>query len=216
MAERIELEATKRSVVGKQVKHLRANGVVPGVLYGPTFETVELQMEWAKLQPVLRAAGGSHVIQIMVAGEEFNALVREVQRHPLRGEVLHVDFYRVRMDVAIRTEVPVVLVGSDDVIVRAGGVVNHEMTSVEVECLPGDLPARVEVNISGLQAVGDHILTSHLPELPGVTYMLPDEDVVVVSTSYLASAEEEEAGEAETSSEPELIRRRLLDEEEEA
>ena len=213
MAERIVLEATERDVVGKQVKQLRANGVIPGVMYGPTFEAVALQMESAKLNPVLRAAGGSHVIQIQVGSEEYNALVREVQRDPLRGTVLHVDFYRVRMDVVIRTEVPIVVVGSEEAIVRAGGVVSHEMASVEVECLPGDLPAYVEVDISGLTEVGTHILTSALPELPGVTYMLPDEDVVVVSTSYLAREEEEEP--EETGPEPELIRRRPEDEEEE-
>jgi large subunit ribosomal protein L25 len=131
--------------------------------------------------------------------------------------VLHVDFYRVRMDVAIRTEVPVVLVGDESAIEAAGGVINHEMTKVEVECLPADLPEHIVVDVSSLKEVGDHILASALPQLPGVTYQI-EPDQVVVSTTYLARIEEEEE-EAEAPAveavEPELVRRRREEEEEE-
>ena len=213
MANPIVLEATKRKLTGKQVKQMRAEGMIPGVLYGPTFDPVPLQVNWLELRPVLREAGGSHLIQLNVDGEQHNALVRQVQRHPIRGDVLHVDFYRVRMDVAIRTEVPVMLVGSAEAIEEAGGVVNHEVISVMVECLPGDLPAHVELDISALKEVGDSILASALPVLPGVTYLVDSGDVLV-STSYLTAAEEGEV-EAEVSAEPELIRRREEEEEEE-
>lgn len=213
MANPIVLEATKRKLTGKQVKQMRAEGMIPGVLYGPTFDPVPLQVNWLELRPVLREAGGSHLIQLSVDGEQHNALVRQVQRDPIRGDVLHVDFYRVRMDVAIRTEVPVVLVGSAEAIEEAGGVVNHEVISVMVECLPGDLPAHVELDISALKEVGDSILASALPVLPGVAYLVDSGDVLV-STSYLTAAEEEEI-EAEVSAEPELIRRREEEEEEE-
>jgi large subunit ribosomal protein L25 len=187
--------------------------MIPGVLYGPTFDPVPLQVNWLELRPVLREAGGSHLIQLNVDGEQHNALVRQVQRDPIRGDVLHVDLYRVRMDVAIRTEVPVMLVGSAEAIEEAGGVVNHEVISVMVECLPGDLPAHVELDISALKEVGDSILASALPVLPGVAYLVDSGDVLV-STSYLTAAEEEEV-EAEVSAEPELIRRREEEEEEE-
>ncbi len=206
MANPIVLEATKRELTGKQVKQMRAEGMIPGVLYGPTFDALPLQANWLELRPVLREAGGSHLILLNVDGEQHNALVRQVQRDPIRGDVLHVDFYRVRMDVAIRTEVPVVLVGSAEAIEEAGGVVNHEVISVMVECLPGNLPAQVEVDVTSLQEVGDSILASALPELPGVTYLVDSGDLLV-STSYLAAAEEEEA-KGEVSAEPELIRRR--------
>ncbi|MEW6579862.1 MAG: 50S ribosomal protein L25 [Chloroflexota bacterium] len=206
MANPIVLEATKRELTGKQVKQMRAEGIIPGVLYGPTFDALPLQANWLELRPVLREAGGSHLILLNVDGEQHNALVRQVQRDPIRGDVLHVDFYRVRMDVAIRTEVPVVLVGSAEAIEEAGGVVNHEVISVMVECLPGNLPAQVEVDVTSLQEVGDSILASALPELPGVTYLVDSGDLLV-STSYLAAAEEEEA-KGEVSAEPELIRRR--------
>lgn len=213
MAEKIVLEAAKRSVTGKEVRYLRAEGVVPGVLYGPMFDAIPLQVPWISLRPVLLEAGGSHIIQLNVGGEEYNALVRDVQRDPLRGDVLHIDFYRVRMDVAVRTDIPVVTVGAAPIITDLGGTVNQEMNSISVECLPGDLPAHVEVDLSVLKAIGDHILVRDLPQFPGVTYHAPADDIVVY-TSYLRVQEEEvEAAATSEAAEPELVRRRPDEEE---
>ncbi|MBN1565723.1 MAG: 50S ribosomal protein L25 [Anaerolineae bacterium] len=210
MADMLVLEAAKRDVLGKQVRHLRKEGIIPGVLYGPTIEAIPLQMKWTELRPLLRAAGGSSVIEVAVSGgETYNALVRDVQRHPLRGDVLHVDFYRVRMDVVIRTDVPVVTVGSDLVIAKKGGVISQEMTTVTVECLPGNLPSHIEVDISGMTEIGETILAVDLPQIEGVTYLVNDDDTIV-SSSYLERApeaeEEEIEGDFDGSAEPELVR----------
>jgi large subunit ribosomal protein L25 len=214
MAEKIVLEATKRAVTGKKVKHLRAKGMIPGILYGPGFESIPLQVEWIALRPALLKAGGSQLIQLVVDGEEYNTLVRKVQRAPLRNDiVLHIDFYRVRMDVVIRTEIPVAIFGQTPELELAGGVAAQEMNAVMIECLPGNLPAEIRVDISGLKTIGEMILASALPELPGVTYHV-DPDVVVVTTTYLQRPEELElAGEAAL--EPELVRRRAEEEDEE-
>jgi large subunit ribosomal protein L25 len=215
MAEIIVLDATRRDMLGKQVKHLRAEGMIPGVVYGPTFDPLSVQVEWTELRPALRAAGGSHLIQLKVDGEEYyNVLVRAVQRDPIRGDVLHIDFYRVRMDVVLRTDVPVVLVGNDAAITKNNGVVMHEMTSIEIECLPGDLPAAVEVDLSLLKEIGDSIFVRDLPALPGVTYMASEEDIVVVTALLSIAEEEEEEEEVAESAEPELIRAREEDEDE--
>jgi large subunit ribosomal protein L25 len=218
MAETMVLEVSRRNVQGKHVRHLRAEGIVPGVIYGPTFESLPVQVEWIKLRPVLRAAGGSHLIQLTVEGETHNTLVREVQRDPIRGEVLHIDFYRVRMDVVLRTDVPISLAGSDALITKNGGVVTHEMTSIQVECLPGNLPAEIEIDLSLLKEVGDSLLVKDLPELPGVTYLVGADNVVVSSSMLLQGGDEEEEEEEEVVSEgaePELVRRREEEEEEE-
>ncbi len=126
--------------------------------------------------------------------------------------MLHVDFYRVRMDVAIRTEVPVVLKGSVEAFEKLGGAILHEMNSVLIECLPTDLPAEIPVDISNLKQIGDVILASALPVLPGVTYHVEPNEVVV-TTTYLERAAEEEVA-APEEEEPELIRRRAEEEEE--
>jgi large subunit ribosomal protein L25 len=219
MADMIALKTQKRTVAGKAVRHLRREGIVPGVLYGPTIDSIPLQVEWTVLRPALRQAGGSSLIALSIDGEEHNALVRNVQRDPLRGDVLHIDFYRVRMDVAIRTEVPIITVGDDSQITELGGVVAQEMTSIMVECLPGDLPPHVEVDLSVLEEVGDSIQVNKLPVLDGVTYMANDDDTVVSSTYPRAVIEEEEEEEEDESliedaAEPELIRAERDDEEE--
>ncbi len=216
MANNLVLEATRREITGKHVKKLRAQGIIPGVLYGPAFEAVPFQVEWIKLRPVLQEAGGSQVIEVVLGDEKYHALVREVQRDILRGDVLHVDFYRVRMDVAIRTEVPIVLV-NDELILSKGGLVNQELNSVEVECLPTHLPSEIVVDLSALSEVGERVTVGQLPQLEGVTYVMDDE-VVVVSTQYMAREEEAEGEEEEIlpegAGEPELIRKEREDEDE--
>jgi large subunit ribosomal protein L25 len=214
MAEKIVLEATKRAVLGKQVRQLRRKGLIPGVLYGPGFDSMPIQVDWLTLRPALLRAGGTQIIQLNVDGDEYNTLVRKVQRSPLRHDiVLHVDFYRVRMDVAIRTEIPIVLKGDVRELETLGGTINQEMNAVMVECLPGDLPHEIQIDISGLKQIGDMILASALPELPGVTYHV-DPGVVVVTTTYLTRPEEEELA-AAGAAEPELVRRRAEEEEDE-
>ncbi len=217
MANNFVLEATRREITGKLVKKLRAQGIIPGVLYGPAFEAVPFQVEWAKLRPVLQEAGGSQVIEVVLGDKSYHALVREVQRDSIRGDVLHVDFYRVRMDVAIRTEVPIALT-NDELILSKGGLVNQELNSVEVECLPTDLPAEIVVDLSSLQEIGERVTVGQLPRFEGVTYLM-DDDVVVVSTQYMSQiTEEEEEGEEEIlpegTVEPELIRKEHEDEDE--
>lgn len=217
MADKIVLEVTRRELEGKGVRQLRRQGIIPGVLYGPTIESIPLQVEWTTLRPVLREAGGSQLIEMSIDGDTHNALVRNVQRNPIMGDVLHIDFYRVRMDVAIRTEVPLSTVGSDAAITEQGGIVAQEMTSIEVECLPGNLPALIEVDLSVLQDVGDTILVGALPVFEGVTLMASEDDVVI-STSFprqaIEEGEEEEELEVEAGDEPELIRPDREDEDE--
>ena len=90
MAEMIVLEANKRDMAGKQVRKLRQAGIVPGILYGPTFEAIPLQIAWTELRPTLRQAGGSQIIELHIDGETYNALVRNVQRAPLKLSLIHI------------------------------------------------------------------------------------------------------------------------------
>lgn len=206
-------------MIGKEVRHMRREGVIPGVLYGPGIDAVTLQIPWTELRPILLKAGGSRVIELNVDGEKYNALVRSVQRTPIRGDVLHIDFYRVQMDVSIRTEVPVVVTGSSDAIEDQDGVLVQELMALTVECLPGDLPSEITVDVSGLTEVGDQITVGDLPELPGVTYHDAPETVLVTTTYQQRATAEDEAADAEAEAEaeggePELIRREDEDEDE--
>jgi large subunit ribosomal protein L25 len=212
MAETIVLEANKRGLAGKQVKQLRAQGIIPGTLFGPAFDPVSVQVNWLELRPVLVKAGGSHLIQLNVEGETHNALVRNVQRDPLRGNVLHVDFYRVRMDVVMRTSIPVIMSGDKQALEKAGLMLIQEMSTVEIECFPINLPAEVRVDFSSLKEAGNSIVAAQLPPIEGVTYHVDPDATVAYATSAVQREELEEEGGA---AEPELIRRRPADEEEE-
>lgn len=204
MAENIVLQASRREVLGKQVRQLRNQELVPVVLYGPALEPVALQTDQTALKNALRQAGGSHLITLEIGDEQHNALVREVQRHPIRGDILHVDFLRVRMDVTIRTEVRTVLTGADH-ISDMGGLINHNLVMVEVECLPGNIPEEIPVDISVLKEIGDLLTVAQLPAIPGVEYRT-DPGAVVVSTSFATQRETEEEA-VEGAAEPELIRK---------
>ena len=125
MSESYKLAATTRDVVGKKVGKFRREGQIPGVIYGPNFEPVNIFISEGELRRVLAQAGGTHLLELEVNGETISALAREVQRNPIRNTLTHVDFYRVAMDRVIRTEVPVVLVGTSPAIVRKEAIAIH-------------------------------------------------------------------------------------------
>jgi large subunit ribosomal protein L25 len=213
MAQAIVLDATQRTIVGKQVRQLRRQGLVPGVLFGPEFDPINVQMDWTMLRLALRAAGGSSILDLKVDGTSYPVLVRHVHRAPITGDVLHVDFYRVRMDVKIRNYVPLVMTEFARELEEAGGMVMTEMNTVEVECFPADLPSHIEVSVAHLRQQGDAVLVKDLPVLKGVTYLAdPEATVFTASTAVTVEAEEEVEV---ASTEPELIRREREDEEEE-
>jgi len=192
---------------------LRRDGIIPGVLYGPDFEPINVQMPWTDLRLALRDAGGSSILELKIDGESYSALVRNVHRAPVTGAVQHVDFYRVRMDVEIHTDVRITLVGESKALEAAGGMVMQEMNTVELQCLPANLPAHIEVDVTGLTEIGQSILVSDLPALEGVRYMA-DPHAVVAAASYATAPQVVEEGEGAATAEPELIRRERAEEEE--
>ncbi|GAB4478518.1 MAG: 50S ribosomal protein L25/general stress protein Ctc [Anaerolineae bacterium] len=219
MSEMISLEAAKRDIVGKQVRQLRREGLVPVVVYGPDFESLSLQVDARELRSVLKEAGGTHIINLKVGRETINTLARSVQRDPIRGDILHVDFYRVDLKRPIRAEVSVVVVGESPVVESGEGMVLHLLNNIEVEALPTNLPSHLEVDVSALNEIGATIYVRDLALPEGVeVHADPDEPVVKIDYAPML-AEEEEGEEEETflgeSVDVEVIRERKEEEEEE-
>jgi large subunit ribosomal protein L25 len=189
-AERITLSAGKRTVMGKHVKQLRKEGWVPGVMYGHGFESVALQFEERNLTRLLSRVGGSQLIQIDVEGakESEMALVRDVQRDPIRGSVLHVDFYRVQMTERLTAEIPLVLEGESPIIGRHEGILLQGLSTVEVECLPGDLVDAIAVDLADLLEIDDSIHVRDLA-IPSGIDVLTDPDELIVRVAPLAEEE---------------------------
>ena len=154
-AQQFELVAEKRVVIGKQVHQLRRQKQVPGVMYGRGFDPVPLQFDARSLRQVVSQVSSSQLVNINVEGwgQPEVALVRDIQRDPIRGTLLHVDFYRVSMTERITVEIPLELVGVSPVVERNEGILLQALSAVEVECLPGDLVDSIPVDISDLLAV---------------------------------------------------------------
>jgi large subunit ribosomal protein L25 len=213
--EQIELAVSKRSTVGKQVKGLRRDGIVPAVLYGRHLGApVLLQMEARVFSRVLARAGTSHLVTLNIAGESSPqlTLVREVQREPITGSFYHVDFLAVSMTEKIRLKVPVVITGEAPPVARNEGIVLQAMDEIEIECLPGDLIESVRVDISALDQVGKEIKVGDLgAQLKGVE-ILAEPDELVVRITAMREEKIEEALPAE-GAEVEVITKGKIEEE---
>ena len=184
--DKIELVAHKRDLLGKKVRFLRREGITPVNLYGHGLESTSLQIETPALKKALAQAGRTSLVHLKVGSVKraHIAIVRGIQRDPVKGELLHVDFYQVRMDEKLKIEVPLVLMGKAPAVKDQGGILVQEMSSIEVECLPANMPHSIEADISGLvqldQAV--HVKDLHVGE--GVT-ILADPGKVVAKIARL-------------------------------
>lgn len=156
------IEAENRTVVGKKVKQLRNDGLVPVTVYGPKIQPVNLQVPYRKLEIALMNAGGTNIIDMNMEGRTIKVLAREVQRNPIKGFILHVDFFAIDEDSKIATAVPVQLIGESPAVTSGKGILMTGVNSVNVESLPSKLINIVEVDISSLEKIGDSISVGDL------------------------------------------------------
>jgi large subunit ribosomal protein L25 len=188
------LNATPREISGSRaVRRLRRTGRVPGVLYGGGADPVAFDVDARELRHALHAAGA--VLEVAIDGETTPAVLKEAQHHPVRGETLHVDLVRVRLDVAIQTPVLLDLTGVDDAPgVKEGGVLEQVVRELNVEALPGDVPESITFDASGLEA-GATVTLAEITAPPNVT--LIDELEIVVATITAPRLEVETGDEIE-------------------
>ena len=191
--EQIELKTQKREVLGKKVKSLRREGFVPAVLYGHETDSIPLQVEERELNRVLAQAGEHRLIALKIgrARKPHMALTRDVQWDVITGRPLHVDFYAVVMTEKITTAVPLALVGEAPAAGQAGVILLQGLDEVEIECLPGDLPEAIEVDLSGLEEIDQAIYLKDL-QVPPAVEILTDGEEIVVKVGWAAAEEVEE------------------------
>lgn len=207
------LTAEVRSVTGKKVKRLRAQGKIPAIVYGRGIPSTPLQLDGRELREFLAQHGQhglSSLLRLRTVGdgaEPRPVLVQKVARDPVTGSLLHIDFHQIDLDRPVQMTVPVVVVGKAPA-TDAGGVLVHGPNVVEIECLPGDLPAQLELDVTRLAAIDDALYVRNLQPPPGVTVLTdPDEMLVrVVPTRVvleLATEAAAAAGAAEAEREAE-------------
>src|SRR4051795_5382641 len=196
-SQQTRLNAQPRTVDGsRSARRLRREGRVPGVLYGGTGDAVAFDVDARELRHALHGKGA--VLEVVVGDETTPAVLKDSQRHPVRGETMHIDLLRVRLDVAIQAAVVLDLVGVEEAPgVKEGGVLEQPMRELNVEALPTEIPETIEFDASGLQA-GATVTLAEI-SAPGNVKLIDDPETVVATiTAPRLEVEADEEIETET------------------
>jgi len=179
--EQIELRAESRDVFGKKTKRLRRSGLIPATLYGPRTEPVSLQVRERDLRSVLDRAGTHQLISLRIdqADRPRMTLAREIQRDVITHSLLHVDLYEVVMTERITAETPLTLVGEAPAVAMKAGLLVRGLDSVQVQCLPSELPEYIDVDVRVLEEKDQVILVKDLVVDEAVEILTNPEEVVV-------------------------------------
>lgn len=224
----ITLQVHARTATGKGVaRKLRANGRLPAVIYGHNEEPVPVELEQHRLSATMRQAGGEKLlINLNIDGKdsEKKALIKDMQRDPVSGKILHIDFQHISMDEKIKIEVPIKIEGVPDGVKNFGGIISWNIRKIMVSCLPSDIPDKISIDVSEMK-IHDSI---HVKELAAEKYEIlddPEETIIsiipptVIKETVAEGGEEgEEAPEAapeqEEAAEPEVISEKKAEERE--
>ena len=206
MAKQVKLTAERRTATGRSaVRKLKAQGMVPAIIYGAKDKAETLQVSVRDINAMLSHASGENIlVELEVAGKNRLALVQEVQHAPLGNAILHVDFHAVSVDEKIQADVPLEPLGIANGVKNMGGLLEQNLRVLAIECLPRDLPDVIKVDVSALD-IGDSIHVREITLPQGVTTRVgPD----LTAFSVLAPTVEEEpvAAVAEAAAGPEVIR----------
>ena len=205
----LKLQTTPRDLLGKKVRFLRRQGVTPVHLYGHNIKSMTLQCDTVQLQHIIALSGRTRLINLIVDTEKQprSVFVREIQKDEIGTQLLHVDFYQVKSDEKIAVDVPIILVGEAPATRGKGRMLVHGITSLNIECLPGNVPPQIEVDVSPLEEVEQSIHVRDIVLSPDITVNADPEQLVVkvseavVKEEVVAAVEEEVAAEAEVEAE---------------
>lgn len=207
--EQIELQAAKREVIGKKVRQLRRAGMVPAILYGHNVDPLPLKVPAQVLSKVLRQAGGNRLISLRIDGGKVRTvLTKAVQRHPTSQALLHADFQEVVMTEKITAEVPIELVGQSPGMADGETLLIQGLDQLEIQCLPGNLPSSIPVDISQLTEPDQAVHVRDL-SLDSDIDVLSDPEEMIVKLLWARRPMEEEVEEEEEvfeePTEPEVV-----------
>jgi large subunit ribosomal protein L25 len=191
------LTANPRDIVGRKVKQLRAQGQIPGTVYGKNVKSVSIAVQSSAFDKVYKAAGETGLVELAVGKDMRPVLVHTLQRDPVSNQLLHIEFHQVDLKEKVHTKVPLVLTGDAPAVVGKIGVLLTLIDEVEVEALPTDLPEKLNVDVSKLADVNQEVKVGELKVPSGVTVLTTkDQSVVRVGALISKEAEAEAAAEA--------------------
>jgi len=179
--QRPTIEAQKREMTGKKVKRLRQMGIMPASVYGKDFESITIQMDAKEVNLMFEEHGESGLIDLQIEKETFPVLFKNPQFHPVTGDLVHVDMYKVDLKEKTTVEVPIEIIG-ESASAKMGNVLINVIDSVEVEALPTDLPENFVVDISKLETLEDMITVADLEYDKEIMTIITDPEQVIVKT----------------------------------
>ncbi|MDO8443481.1 MAG: 50S ribosomal protein L25 [Candidatus Azambacteria bacterium] len=188
----LELKSEKRTLLGKKVKSLRRDGILPAVVYGGKEGTTPIELNRKDFGKVLKVAGETTLVKLFVGEKVKNVLIHDIDRDAVTEEIRHVDFYEVNMDEKITTKVPLVFVGEAPAVSDLSGILVKAMQELEIRALPADLPHQIEVDISQLKTFNDNILVRDI-KLPNNVETIEHEETSVAVVTPPRTEEELEA-----------------------
>ena len=179
----LELTLDPREVQGKANKRLRRMGIVPGVVYGKGEESTNVQVDTKTFETLYRSAGRTSVVNFILPGgrQATSGFIKSVQRHPLSGQPLHVDYYLVNLNVEMDVEVPLVFTGEAPAVEETGGTLLHNLSSVHVKALPANIPHEITVDVSTLVSLDVAIHVKDLNLNRDLVTVLTDGDTLVAT-----------------------------------
>lgn len=188
----LKLNAVIRTRLGKKSDEVRAEGKIPAVVYGHNTENINLEMNAIEFEKALKEAGESTIIDLAIDGKEpIKTIISEVQYEPVRGRITHADLRQVNMKEKLHANVPVEFIGESKAVKEEGGIIVHNISEVEIKCLPTDLIHEIKVDISKLATLDDVITVADL-KVPATVEILHHEleDVVAMVTRVKEEKEE--------------------------
>jgi large subunit ribosomal protein L25 len=207
----IVVAAQGRTHTGKNVnRRLRTQGLIPGIVYGAAKESIAVAVSPKEITTILRSASGENTLfDLDLDGKRRKVILKEFQVEPIKGQILHADFYEVALDKRLEVKVHVELQGTPVGVKVQGGIVDFVTRELEVECLPTDIPAKIALDVSALE-LGKHLRVSDITAPPKVK-ILTEPDVVVVHVvaprAEEVAAVAEVAAEGAVAAEPEVIKK---------
>ncbi len=181
--DKVKLEAKNRQEKGKKTNKSRREGLIPAIVYGRGVESLNIWITALDFRKLLKKSGESTIINLEIDGKNGrNVIIQEIQRDPVSYKIIHLDFYQVRMDEEIETEVELVFVGESPAVKEFGGILIKNIDKLEVKCLPADLPSHIDVDVSSLKTFDDHITVGDLKIGKGVKLELEPETVIAIVT----------------------------------
>ncbi len=181
--EKIVIKATKRDLSGHQVKSLRRDGQLPGVIYGRHTEPINISMDARNASLALAKVSSSSLVTIDVEGTQYATLVREKQRNYIKGTIIHVDFLAVSLNEKLRANVRIEFSGVSPAVKDFNAVMVHGIQKLHIECLPADLPERITVDISVVAQIGQGIHVSDIHVSDKVRLLDNPEEMIAVATA---------------------------------